>query len=144
MYMGDNIEAMPTPIPAKKRAAIKKSLFGENAIPREDIPNTAAAINSPGLRPFLSASLPALTQPIMAPRARLPVANPSQYSLRSNFSFRKGRAPDITAKSKPNKYPPSAEMKDKARMYLELYGDWSLFMAKSFKRQSCFYFARLR
>jgi hypothetical protein len=50
----------------------------------------------------------------MAPSARLPVAKPSQYSLRLNSSFKKGSAPDITAKSNPNKYPPKAEIKDRA------------------------------
>jgi hypothetical protein len=75
----------------------------------------------PASFPFLSAILPAAIQPTIAPNAKLPVAKPSQYSLRLNLSFRKGKAPDMTAKSNPNKYPPNAEIKDKARMYFELY-----------------------
>ena len=75
----------------------------------------------PVFLPFLSAILPAEIQPTIAPNAKLPVAKPSQYSLRLNLSFKKGNAPDITAKSNPNKYPPNAEIKDKARMYFELY-----------------------
>ena len=87
----------------------------------DEIQKTKAAINNPGLLPFLSAILPAAIQPTIAPNAKLPVAKPSQYSLRLNLSFKKGNAPEITAKSNPNKYPPNAEIKDKARMYFELY-----------------------
>jgi len=99
----------------------------------DEIQKTEAAINNPGLPPFLSAILPAAIQPTIAPNAKLPVAKPSQYSLRLNFTFKKGNAPDITAKSNPNKYPPSAEIKDKARIYFELYR-WLLFVIMIFCR----------
>ena len=115
------MEAIPTPIPATKRDAINRSLLGANAMNNDEMQKTEAAINNPGFLPFLSAILPAEMQPTIAPNAKLPVAKPSQYSLRLNLSFKKGNAPDITAKSNPNKYPPNAEIKDKARMYFELY-----------------------
>src|SRR6478736_1211543 len=99
MYMGDNIEAIPTPMPAANRDIIKKSRFGANAINNEDIPNTKAASSNPGFLPFAAAILPDKMQPIIAPRAKLPVAKPSQYSLRLNSVFKKGSAPEITAKS---------------------------------------------
>ena len=69
MYMGESMDAMPTPIPATKRAAIKISLLGEKAIAREDKANKAADNISPGLRPYLSDILPAMRQPKMAPNA---------------------------------------------------------------------------
>jgi len=75
--MGDNMEAIPTPIPATNLAAIKKSLLGAKDMRREEMPNTAAANNKPGLLPFLSAILPAIMQPAIAPNARLAVAKPS-------------------------------------------------------------------
>ena len=59
MYMGDNIEAIPTPMPAQSLAAIKVSLENANAIASEEIANIAAAINNPGLRPYLSDTAPA-------------------------------------------------------------------------------------
>jgi hypothetical protein len=112
---------------------------GAKAINRDEIPKMAAAIRSPGLLPFLSAILPAVIHPIMAPKARLPVANPSQYSLSPNFICKKGSAPEITAKSKPNKYPPKAEIKERARIYPELY-EWRLLVMTKIVLdwQSCF------
>src|SRR6187399_799049 len=116
IYIGESIEAIPTPMPAINREAIKKSLLGAKAINKEEIPKIEAAIRSPGFLPFLSAIFPAVMQPIIAPNAKLPVAKPSQYSVRLNFSFKKGNAPEITAKSNPNRYPPKAEINDKTRM----------------------------
>ena len=60
---------MPTPMPAKNREEIKRARFGETAIAREDIQNIDAANNNPGFRPYLSAILPAIIQPIMHPTA---------------------------------------------------------------------------
>ena len=97
------MEAIPTPMPAINRDAINKSLFGANAMNNDEIQKTEAAISNPGLLPFMSAIFPANTQPMIAPNAKLPVAKPSQYSLRLNLIFRKGSAPEITAKSNPNK-----------------------------------------
>ena len=104
IYIGDSMEAMPTPIPAQNLDAIKISLVGEKAIAKDERAKITAAINNPGLRPYLSATIPATTQPAIAPNARLPVAKPSQYSFSSNCFCRKGNAPAITAKSNPNKY----------------------------------------
>ena len=56
---------------------IKISLEGEKAIAKEEIAKTAAAINKPGFLPHLSETFPAARQPIIAPRAKLPVAKPS-------------------------------------------------------------------
>ena len=78
MYMGDNMEAMPTLTPAQNRARINMSRVGENAIARDDIAKINAATNNPGLRPNLSDIQPAIKQPMIAPNARLPVASPSQ------------------------------------------------------------------
>ena len=78
MYMGDSMDAMPTPMPAQNLANIKMSLVGEKAMPSEDTAKMSAATNKPGLRPDLSAIRPAHKHPSTAPRAKLPVANPSQ------------------------------------------------------------------
>src|SRR6187455_2971136 len=103
-------------MPATNREAMNKSLLGANAMNNDEMQKTEAAINNPGFLPFLSAIFPAVMQPIIAPNAKLPVAKPSQYSVRLNFSFKKGNAPEITAKSNPNRYPPKAEINDKTRM----------------------------
>ena len=60
IYIGESIEAIPTPIPATNLDTIKKSLLGAKAMRREEMPNTEAANNKPGLLPFLSAILPAI------------------------------------------------------------------------------------
>src|SRR5665647_3611320 len=120
IYIGDSIDAIPTPMPAQNLEAIKISLVGENAIAKEERAKMAAAVNKPGLRPYLSETTPATRQPMIAPNARLPVANPSQYALRANCFCKKGNAPEITAKSNPNKLPPKAEIKEMPRMYVVL------------------------
>jgi len=103
IYKGDNIDAIPTPAPAKNLAIIKISLVGAIAIAIEERANKDAAVNRPGRRPYFSATHPATRQPAIAPKARHPVVKPSQYSFKPNCSFKNGNAPDITAKSKPNK-----------------------------------------
>jgi hypothetical protein len=47
IYNGESIEAIPTPIPATKREAINRSLFGANAMNNDEIQKTEAAINNP-------------------------------------------------------------------------------------------------
>ena len=54
IYMGDNTEAIPTPIPAQNLEKIKKSLPGAKAIANEEIKKTAAAKSNPALLPYLS------------------------------------------------------------------------------------------
>ena len=103
MYKGDNMDAIPTPAPAKKRAIIKISLEGAIAIATDERVNKDAAVNRPGRRPYFSVTHPATRQPAIAPKARQPVVKPSQYSFKPNCSFKNGNAPEITAKSKPNK-----------------------------------------
>lgn len=78
MYIGDNIDAIPTPDPATKRAMMKLCVLEEKAIASDDNPNMAAAVNKPFLRPNFSEMVPAIRHPKIAPKARLPVANPSQ------------------------------------------------------------------
>jgi hypothetical protein len=56
----------------------------------------------------------------MQPNANEPVVNPSQYASRPNCVFKKGSAPDITAKSKPNRYPPNAEIIEISTIYPKL------------------------
>jgi len=115
--MGHNMEAMPTPIPAINLIMIKKDRPKDKAIPTEDTANITAASIKPGLLPYLSASLPAIRQPTMQPRAREPVRNPSHTESSINWGRKKGRAPEITAKSNPNRYPPSADMKEMPIIY---------------------------
>src|SRR5215210_5213268 len=120
MYIGLNIEAIPTLIPAAERIVKKTGSDEENAMPNDEAVKMRAAVISPGLRPRRSESLPAIRQPTIQPRAREPVKNPSETGVSPNAVRRKGRAPEITAKSKPNKYPPNADIKDIPRMYLLL------------------------
>jgi hypothetical protein len=56
----------------------------------------------------------------MHPSANEPVVNPSQYASRPNAVFRKGSAPEITAKSNPKRYPPIAEINEINSIYLTL------------------------
>src|SRR5690349_7327207 len=78
MYIGESIDAIPTPRPAQHLAAINKSREGAKAIASDEPAKIKAANNKPGRRPYLSATVPAIRQPNMAPNAKLPVANPSQ------------------------------------------------------------------
>jgi len=78
IYMGDSIDAIPTPAPAANLATRKRSRLGANAMASEETANNAAASIRPGLRPYLSATCPANMQPAMAPMANMPVAKPSQ------------------------------------------------------------------
>jgi hypothetical protein len=51
----------------------------------------------------------------MQPKASEPVRKPSQTGVSSKLGVRrKGNAPDITAKSNPNKYPPKCRNKGNA------------------------------
>src|SRR5688572_17570573 len=112
IYMGLNIEAMPTPIPAANRMAINTVREPDSAMPIDDKANMIAAVISPGRRPYLSASAPAIKQPTIQPNAREPVRNPSHQGVKPNMVRKKGKAPEITAKSNPNKYPPRAEINE--------------------------------
>src|SRR5688500_9197911 len=103
MYIGHSIDAIPTPIPAAKRISIKKVRPGENAIAMEETAKIKAASIRPRLRADLSANLPAIKQPAIHPKAKEPVKKPSHQASSINCTFRNGKAPDITAKSNPNK-----------------------------------------
>ncbi len=52
----------------------------------------------------------------MQPKAKDPVKKPSHHGLSINSVLKKGNAPDITAKSNPNKYPPNADIKEIPRI----------------------------
>src|SRR6185312_6113851 len=103
MYIGLNIEAMPTPMPAAKRMVIKKLNPFEKAIPADDTAKMKAASNKPGLRPYLSVKPPANKQPAIQPNPSEPVKKPSFHTSSTNSVLKKGNAPEITAKSKPNR-----------------------------------------
>jgi hypothetical protein len=120
MYIGLSMEAMPTPMPAAKRMNKKTGSEDDKAMPKDETAKIKADTINPGLRPNLSESLPAIRQPAMQPKAREPVKNPSEIGVRLNVCRKKGSAPEITAKSKPNRYPPKADMNDMPRMYLLL------------------------
>src|ERR1044072_6579020 len=114
IYMGLNMEAIPTPIPAAKRMAIKTVSEPDRAIPIDDKANTIAAVITPSLRPKGSAHAPAISQPAIQPNASEPVRKPSHQAVKPKVVRKKGNAPEITAKSNPNKYPPSAEINEMA------------------------------
>src|SRR5689334_12095664 len=82
MYMGLNIEAIPTPIPAAKRMAIKTVSEPDKAMPIDDNANTMAAVIKPGLRPKRSANAPAIRQPAIQPNASEPVRKPSHQAVK--------------------------------------------------------------
>src|SRR5687768_9265696 len=103
MYMGDSIEAIPTPIPAINRMSEKMDNPGARAMPREDRAKMPAAIINPGRRPRRSANEPATKHPTIQPNAKVPVRKPSHQAFKLNSARKKGNAPAITAKSNPNK-----------------------------------------
>ena len=72
IYNGDNIDAIPTPIPAINLAKINIVRLLAAAIPNDEIANMKAAVNKPYRLPYFSATLPATRQPIIAPNARQP------------------------------------------------------------------------
>ena len=116
IYIGLNIEAIPTPIPAANRIITKTDKLPEKAIPKDETAKISAAKDKPGFRPYLSASLPAIKQPAIQPSASDPVKKPSHQAFNINSVRKNGNAPDITAKSNPNKYPPKADIKEIPKM----------------------------
>jgi hypothetical protein len=129
MNMGDNMEAIPTPIPARNLDVMNQDR--EVAIPMhmDETKKMDAEAKSPGFRPYLSATLPAITHPTMQPRASEPVVNPSQNASSPNWSLRKGNPPVITAKSNPKRYPPIAVTKDVINKKRQLYFRFSTIIA---------------
>ncbi len=85
-------------------------------MPADDNANIKAASNNPGLRPYRSVNAPINKQPAIQPNPSEPVRNPSSQTSRPNSVLKNGNAPEMTAKSKPNKYPPRAEINEMAMM----------------------------
>ena len=117
IYMGESMDAMPTPMPAANLAEIKNERLCANDMARDEKRNMRPDNNKAGFRPYFSETLPARMHPAMHPKANEPVVNPSQYAFRPNCDFKNGSAPEITAKSNPNRYPPKAEIRDINKIY---------------------------
>src|SRR5688500_12999326 len=112
MYTGLSKEVIPTPIPAAKRMNTKKEKEPAIAMPADDTAKINAATHRPGFLPYLSENRPVTRHPTMHPNPREPVRNPSSQTSRTKSFLKNGSAPDITAKSNPNKYPPNAEIRE--------------------------------
>ena len=106
MYMGAKTEAMPTPNPPRRRAAIRIVNVGGIVEPRAETKNNQAAKTKIGLRPNRSLKAPATNAPKIAPtRAELP-NHPTCNLPRANCTSTSLKVPEITAVSKPNSIPP--------------------------------------
>ena len=76
MYMGESADAMPMPMPPTKRAMLKRVKSSNHPVATADtVKNTAAMISS-GLRPYLSASMPAMVAPARHPMSAVVMATP--------------------------------------------------------------------
>jgi hypothetical protein len=109
--MGARTEAIPTPNPPTRRAAIRIVNVGGIVDPTAEIKNNQAAKDKIGLRPNRSLNVPATKAPNIAPtRAELP-NHPTYNLLRENCPSTRLKVPEITAVSKPNKIPPNEATK---------------------------------
>src|SRR5690242_6529846 len=116
MYMGDSIDAMPTPRPPMMRKNTNQNSWCERPTPIAEMPNRKADNISPGFLPYRSEIDPAIRHPAIQPRYRLLTAKPLPHSLRWKYGVMNGSAPEITEISKPNNSPPRAEITDMVRM----------------------------
>ena len=128
IYIGESMDASPTPIPPRIRYTMKfdrkeKSPF---PMPAKPISGQAEPIAEKKKRraasfmvvrlPSLSAKIPPLIPPIMHPISALDTVNPSREFAASSLSIRGSiknffidpTVPEITAVSYPNSNPPKA------------------------------------
>ena len=111
IYIGEVIDAAPTPTPPIILKIINSVRVLGKAVPKAEIRKKKAEMISVFFLPSLSLNMPAIETPIMQPiRAQL-AAQPLAAADKSNLLLRNPIAPDITAVSYPNNSPPRAATK---------------------------------
>ena len=76
IYIGDNAEATPMPTPPMKRAILNKVKSLNRPVATADTVKSTAAVVSNGLRPNLSAAVPATIAPTRHPTRAVDMATP--------------------------------------------------------------------
>ncbi len=99
IYIGDTVEASPTPIPPTNRQTLKSIMPRASALPMADAMNRAADNSNALLRPKRSASQTPANGPNGQPRIALPVTAPTQNGERLHSAFKKIIAPEISDRS---------------------------------------------
>ncbi len=99
MYIGETVEAKPTPIPPTNRQAINCIMLGASALPTADTMNKKADTTSVCFLPIVSASQTPTSGPKGQPKIALPATAPYQNGVSANSVSRKMMAPDIRERS---------------------------------------------
>jgi len=96
MYMGEEMEAAPTPIPPMMRKMTKMPIVGGTAVPMAEIRNMTAPRIRTFFRPKRSLRAPAAPAPRAQPSRAQPVAQPSQLASSVKWALSGPIAPLIT------------------------------------------------
>jgi hypothetical protein len=112
MYMGDNIEAIPTPIPPRSLDEIRNEWPGAIMHPRADRKNSKADSSRDIFLPNLSLRKPAPATPATHPTSAELTYHPSVIEFNVNCSLTKLSVPEIMAVSYPNRKPPVAAIRE--------------------------------
>jgi hypothetical protein len=99
MYIGEVIDAAPTPTPPMTRKTTKVAKLGGNAVPMADARNMTAAMSRTFLRPRASLRAPAEAAPIAQPSSALEAAHPLYAAVSAKRFSRNPIAPEMTAVS---------------------------------------------
>ena len=76
IYIGERADATPMPMPPMKRAILNMVKSLNSPVAMADTVKNTAAMMSRGLRPYLSASAPAIMAPIRQPTRAVVMATP--------------------------------------------------------------------
>jgi len=112
IYMGDTIEARPTPNPPIILNTLKTPIEGANAVKIVERPNNTDEKNNAFFLPKRSQIVPPNMAPKMQPIWALLITKPRLAPERLNSCFINITAPDIIEISYPNKNPPTAATRE--------------------------------
>ena len=99
MYIGEAIEATPTPTPPRMRKTTKRPNESASAVPTAETRNRMPERTWVFFRPAKSLTNPATDTPITQPSKALEAAQPFMAAFSLKCSCRKPMAPEITAVS---------------------------------------------
>ena len=99
MYMGETVEASPTPIPPTNRQMMSCVMPPAIAQPTVETANRTAETIRVHFRPKLSASQTPAKGPKGQPNKALPVTTPNQNGVKENSVLRKMTTPEISERS---------------------------------------------
>jgi len=97
MYIGESIDAIPTPIPPMKRYITKAVNVGQTTHRKAETVKRSAESIKIDLRPYLSLNHPAIETPATHPTSAELTYHPSMIEFNPNWVLTELRVPDITA-----------------------------------------------